>query len=417
MSVFMMLPVLMMLKVAWKSLLYRRGAVVLTVAAITVSVFTLLGTEHIRQAAKKSFSSTVSGVDLIVGPRTSDVNLLLTTVFRIGNPSQNMSWLSYRELAEHKNVEWAIPISLGDSHRGFRVVGTEAQFFTRFQYGQSRHLRFIEGQAFSKIYNVVLGSQVANKLNYQLNDKLILAHGLSTTSFQKHDKYPFRVVGILAPTGTPVDNALYVNLAGLEAIHQPVKSQTNELEDPKHLEPTSISAALVGLTSKLVTFKIQREINESNAEPLTAILPGVALTQLWQMSRGLESTLGLMAQLILFASLLGLSAMLFATLRERRFELAVMRTLGAGAPTIFFLIQFESLCVAVLGILFGGSLLVCVVAIANPWIVAEYGIDIGLAGITFEYLLIPLYVLCGSIFMSFAPAFIGFLNARSLNRF
>ena len=399
------MPIKTMLKVAWQSLLYRRGSVLLTVAAITVSVFTLLGTKHIQQAAKQSFNSTISGVDLIVGPRTSDVNLLLTTVFRIGNPSQNMTWHSYKKLVDHKNVAWAIPISLGDSHQGFRVVGTEAQFFSHFRYGQSRNLRYASGQTFSDDYDVVLGAQVAAQLNYALGDTLILAHGLSAISFHKHDNYPFRVAGVLAPTGTPVDNALYVSLAGLEAIHQP---QAHKLGEPQNLEPTSITAALLGLTSKFATFKVQREFNTAIQEPLTAILPGVALAKLWQMSRGLESTLALMARLILFSSLLGLGAMLMATLRERRGEFAVMRTLGVGSSTIFFLIKIESLCVATLGILLGCTSLVIVIAGASSWAMNQYGIDISLASVTLEHPKTLLYVLLGAIIVGFVPAFVSF---------
>jgi putative ABC transport system permease protein len=403
------MPINTLLKVAWQSLLYRRGSVLLTVAAIAVSVFTLLGTEHVRQAAKQSFNSTISGVDLIVGPRTSDVNLLLTTVFRIGSPSQNMSWGSYQKLISHKNVAWTIPISLGDSHKGFRVVGTELPFFHQFKFGQSRNLSYTQGGAFSDVYDIVLGAQVAIQLNYELNQKLILSHGLSTISFQKHDAYPFRVVGILAATGTPVDNALYVSLAGLEAIHQ---TPINQSGKHKQMAPTSITAAMVGLTSKLATFKVQREINTSTDEPLTAILPGVALTQLWQMSRGLENTLRLMARLILFASLLGLAAMLFATLRERRYELTVMRTLGANLATIFTLIQIETLCVALLGILLGSVFLIATIHMANPWVMAQYGIDIGLSKVTFEHITTLSYVLFGAILVGAVPAVIGSLKSR-----
>lgn len=399
------MPINMMLKVAWQSLLYRRSSVILTVAAIAVSVFTLLATEHVRQAAKQSFNSTISGVDLIVGPRTSDVNLLLTTIFRIGNPSQNMSWHSYEKLIDHKNVAWVIPISLGDSHEGFRVVGTEAQFFSQFQYGQSRNLSYVKGQAFSDVYEVVLGAQVAAQLTYGLNDQLTLVHGVSAISFHKHDTYPFRVVGVLAPTGTPVDNALYVSLAGLEAIHQP---STNQLGGHQQLQPASITAAMIGLTSKLATFKVQREINTTTHEPLTAILPGVALTQLWQMSRGLENTLQLMARLILFASLLGLCAMLLATLRERRNELVVMRTLGASSRTIFVLIQVESLSVALMGILLGGFSLVTVITIVNSWVMAQYGIDVGLTSVTYNHLKTLLYVLFGAILVGAMPASLSF---------
>jgi putative ABC transport system permease protein len=405
------MPINMMLRIAWRSLLYRKGSVVLTVAAIAVSVFTLLGTEHVRQAAKHSFNSTISGVDLIVGPRTSDVNLLLTTVFRIGHPSQNMSWHSYQQLLADKNVAWAIPMSLGDSHQGFRVVGTEVQFFTHFKYGQSRTLTYTSGQHFSGLYDVVLGAQVASQLNYVVNDKLVLAHGLSATSFHQHDSYPYKVVGILAATGTPVDNALYVSLPGLEAIHQKA-DPTNVGSDDQRLEPTSISAALIGLTSKLAIFKVQREINTATNEPLTAILPGVALTQLWQMSSSLENTLQLMTRLILFASLLGLAAMLIATLRERRYEFSVMRTLGASARTIFLLVQMESLCVALSGIVLGTITLIISIIIGEHLVAAQFGIDIGLTRLSWHHAATLLYVVFGAMFVTTLPALISFMRSR-----
>jgi putative ABC transport system permease protein len=405
------MPINMMLRIAWRSLLYRKGSVVLTVAAIAVSVFTLLGTEHVRQAAKHSFNSTISGVDLIVGPRTSDVNLLLTTVFRIGHPSQNMSWQSYQELVSHKNVAWAIPMSLGDSHKGFRVVGTEVQFFTHFNYGQSHILTYTAGQHFSGLYDVVLGAKVASQLNYVLNDKLVLAHGLSATSFHQHDSYPYNVVGILAATGTPVDNALYVSLSGLEAIHQKT-DPANIGSDHQRLEPTSISATLIGLTSKMATFKVQREINTAINEPLTAILPGVALAQLWQMSSSLENTLQLMTRLMLFASLLGLAAMLLATLRERRYEFSVMRTLGASARTIFLLVQTESLFVALSGIMLGTVTLIITISLAQNLVAAQYGIDIGLSHVTWHHAATLLYVILGAMIVTTLPALTSFMRSR-----
>lgn len=401
----------MLAKLAWQSLWFRRGAVLVTIGAIAVSVFTLLSVEHLRQAAKQSFNSTVSGVDLIVGPRTGDINLLLTTVFRIGQPSQNMSWQSYQNLARHPNVSWSIPISLGDSHRGFRVVGTEDQFFTHFRHGQSRPLSFSDGSAFSNVYDVVLGASVARQLGYQLDQKLIIAHGLGNTSFHKHDAYPFSVRGILKPTGTPVDNALYVSLASLEAIHLPPTTRS-EVANSTGLVPQSISAAMVGLTTKLSTFKVQRAINTSKDEPLTAILPGVTLTQLWQISSGVESTLALMAQLILLASLLGLGAVIVATLRERSYELSVLRTLGAGTFTIFILLQLESLLIAVLGITLGAlSFLLVMNALANS-IAISHGIEIGLSLISTTHGLVILYVAVGALAVSALPALLGSRGSR-----
>ena len=399
------------LKLAWKSLCYRRGAVAITVAAIAVSVFTLLSVEHLRQTAKQSFNSTVSNVDLIVGPRTGDINLLLSTVFRIGHPSQNMSWGSYQSIVKHPNVSWTIPISLGDSHRGFRVVGTEHQFFTHFQYGRSRYLDFAAGGAFTDIYDVVLGANVARELDYSLSKKLIIAHGLGHTSFQKHDAYPFQVSGILKPTGTPVDNALYVSLKGLESMHQS-PSRLKPKSTSAQLQPTSISATMVGLTSKLATFKVQRELNSSPREPLTAILPGVTLTQLWQMSRGVESVLTLMAALILVASLLGLSAIMIATLRERTHEFSVLRTLGASSLYIFTLIQLETLLISVLGIIVGTGVFVSSILLFADGLATTYGIDIGLHQISMSHGIVVGYVLAGAFSAGLLPALAGFIKSQ-----
>jgi len=398
---------------AWKSLCFRRSAVLITVAAIVVSVFTLLSVEHLRQVAKNSFSNTVSGIDLIVGPRTGDINLLLTTVFRIGHPSQNISWKSYQRLVNHPNISWIIPISLGDSHRGFRVVGTESQFFTHFQYGQSRALKFSEGRAFKEVYEVVLGASVARKLGYNEGRKLIIAHGLGKTSFQNHDAFPFHVSGVLKPTGTPVDNALYISLAGLESIHQPTVSQSHRV-DHKVLEPKSISAAMLGLTSKLSTFKVQREINNHQLEPLTAILPGVTLTQLWQMSRGIEQVLNLIAKLVLVAALLGMGAVLIATLRERSYEFSVLRTLGARPFLILALIQAEALLISVLGLLLGGGIFFLATKMFGEGLAIAHGIDIEVDQISPIHGYVVLYVLAGTLIVSFIPALTGYFRVRKL---
>ena len=131
-----------LLGVAWRSLLYRFSGVVLTVVSVAISVFVLLGVEHVRQEARNGFASTISGVDLIVGARTGEVNLLLLSVFRIGTATANVSWASLEQIEAQKNVAWTVPISLGDSHRGFRVVGTTQEFFTRYKYANRQALIF-----------------------------------------------------------------------------------------------------------------------------------------------------------------------------------------------------------------------------------------------------------------------------------
>ena len=268
-------------KLALQSLLNRKGSVVLSVMAMTVSIFVLLGVEHIRHQAKESFSSTVSGIDLIVGARTGSLNLLLYSVFRLGAPTNNISWQSFQSISSSSNVKWAVPISLGDSHKGFRVLGTTRDYFQYFSYGNQHHLAFDEGEPFNEVFDVVLGSKVARALGYQLGDKLVLAHGLAATSFSLHDDRPFTIVGILEPTGTPVDQTLHVSLQGIEAIHidwkhgvKIPKSTTTQSEIQRaDLQPKNITAFMLGLKSKLATFRVQRTINHYKQEPFVGNSP------------------------------------------------------------------------------------------------------------------------------------------------
>jgi len=344
----------MFLRLALSSLWSRRGSVLLTFLAITVSVFVLLGVEQIRQQAKNSFGNTISGIDLIVGARTGDINLLLYSVFRLGNATNNISWQSYQTIVADPNVAWTIPISLGDSHKGYRVMGTTTDYFTYFRFGRDKPLELAKGTPFSDLFDVVLGAEVARTLSYKLGDRLILAHGMGSTSFSNHDDSPFRVAGILKATGTPVDRTLHVSLEGIEAIHvdwpddsQSTTASSQTDSSTKDLAPKTLTAFMLGLESKFDTFKLQRQINTYRGEPLLAILPGVTLTGLWQMMSAMESTLLLISLLVLLASLLGLAAMLLASIRERQREIAVMRVIGASPWFILSLVIAEAVLVAI----------------------------------------------------------------------
>ena len=147
----------MFLKLALKSLLNRKGSVVLTIMAMTVSVFVLLAVEHVRSQARENFAKTVSGVDLIVGARTGSLNLLLYSVFHIGSPTNNISWDAFEEIASNPQVKWAVPITLGDSHKGYRVMGTTKDYFEFFSYGNRHNLKFAQGGEFNQVFDVVLG--------------------------------------------------------------------------------------------------------------------------------------------------------------------------------------------------------------------------------------------------------------------
>jgi len=411
----------MFFRLAYKSLLNRKGSVLLTILAMSVSIFVLLGVEHIRSQTKESFNSTVSGVDLIVGARTGSVNLLLYSVFRVGAPTNNIDWTTYQSIASNSKVAWAIPVSLGDSHKGYRVMGTTADYFKHFSYGKKRQLNFSEGNPFEGVFDVVLGAEVAKKLNYTLGQKIILAHGIGKTSFSQHDDKPFKIVGILEPTGTPVDQTVHVSLQGIEAIHlnwQPgIKSPGSQLPVNQaqlmELEPKNITAFMLGLNSRMATFRVQRDINNYRKEPLSAILPGVALSELWQMMRILESTLRLISVLILIAALLGLSAMMLASIRERKHEIHLLRVIGAPPVYLFLLIELEALLISFLSIFIGSLGLYFGLYVARDFLSTSFGLHIGSNIFSNSNLFFVLLVIASTLIAAAIPSLTAYNSAKA----
>lgn len=371
----------MFLRLASKSLSSRKGAVLLTIFAMSVSVFVMLGVDHIRQQAKSSFASSVSGTDLIVGTRTSSLNLLLYSVFRIGAPTSNIQWKSFEKISEHNQVSWSIPISLGDSHKGYRVLGTNENYFEHFSFGSKQTLTFSEGHQFRGVFDVVLGAKVATKLGYNIGDSVTLSHGIGSTSFTKHSQSPFNVVGILNATGTPVDQTLHVSLQGLEAVHlaRPVDFSTlaeKELSEfeRNYLTPKSVTAVMIGLKSRMMVFNFQREINNDISDPLLAILPGVALSELWQTMSMAESALRLVSALVLVSALLGLSAMLLTSIRERNQEIKLLRMIGASPLFIYWFIELEALLITLVSITLGMAALMLSISISRDYLLSSFGI-------------------------------------------
>jgi len=371
---------------ALKSLLNRRVTVGLTVFAIGVSVMLVLGVERLRHDAKASFANTISGTDLIVGARSGSIQLLLYSVFRIGNATNNISWRSYQDIAGRKEVAWTIPLSLGDSHRGYRVMGTSADYFKHYRYGNGTPLTFAEGKPFADVFDAVLGADVAKALGYERGDPIVVAHGLGAEGFSKHDDKPFTVTGILERTGTPVDRTVHISLGGIEAIHIDWKGGARvpgmnvgaDAVREMNLQPKTITAFFVGLESRLAAFRLQRAINEYRREPLLAALPGVALQELWDLMGTAEAALGVISLFVVAAGLLGMLTMLLSGLNERRREIAILRTVGARPGHIFTLLALEAGLITVAGALLGLGLLYAGIFAAQPFVAAEYGLTLGL---------------------------------------
>lgn len=368
------------LKVSWRSLWHRRSITLVSLLALTVTISLWLAVEQVRQQSKAHFSQSISGTDLIVGAQGSDVNLLLYSVFHMGEPVSDIRWQTVEALRARDEVDWVVPLALGDSHRGFRVVGTEAEFFNRYQFRQTQSLAFRQGEAFRQPQDVVIGAQVAKRLGYQIGDTLSITHGLQATAMSDHDEHPFTVVGILAATGTPVDRALYVSLETLHQIHASwqLGAKVPGSEVLGRFQPKTVSAALVGLQQRTLVFRLQRWLDGYRGEPVQGVLPGVALTRLWQMHGVSEQALRMIAGLVVICGMLVLLAQNMANALLRQQEYRLLRLTGMGHWRIMTLVCVEN---AMLTLLAGGLAVALVMALGialQSWVVSQFGIWLGL---------------------------------------
>jgi len=344
------------LTLAMRSLWARKMTAILTIISIAAAVLLFVAVENLRQGARTSFERTISDTDVIIGARSSPINLVLFSVFQIGDPTNNVTWQTYDEVRSRSDVAWAVPISLGDSHRGFRVVGTTPNYFEHYKYADSQSLTFADGGMFDDLFDVVIGSQVARELDYKIDDNITLSHGLGATSFVNHDDKPFRVVGVLKPTGTPVDRSV-LKLRQM------------------NLTPESITAIFVGATSRIRTLSLQRDLNTYEAEPLQAVIPGVALSQLWNVVSVVEQALAIVSAFVIAVGLIGILTSILTTLNERRREMAILRAMGARGHHVFTLLVSEAALLAFIGSILGLTLLYGFLWLSRPFLEARFNIS------------------------------------------
>ena len=362
----------MLLKLTFASLYARLLTVSMTVFAISLSLMLYLSVEKLRTSAYTSFTDTISQTDLILGSRTSSIQLLLYSVFRVGNATNNITWESYEEIMNKDEVEWSVPISLGDSHKGFRVMGTNLDFFKRYKYRGGQLIEISEGNYFDDLYDVVIGAAVAEKLKYNIGNSIIVSHGIK--SFTDHDDQPFKVSGILEKTGTPIDNTVIVSLEAIEAIHvdwssgAKIPGQETPIEEIRNMDLSAknITAAFIGVKSKLTIFKLQRWINEYPEEALTSILPGVALHELWRIIGIVENLLLGISIVVIFTTLIGMAAIIFSSLNERRREMAIWRAMGASPNIVIGILMLEAFIISFLSTLISSILLYILLNILQP---------------------------------------------------
>lgn len=456
-----------MLRLTLKSLWNRRFVATLTILSIALSVAMILGSERLRTEARESFANSASGIDLIVAARGSSVQILMASVFGVGSTTTGIEWESFEMIEDHPQVAWAVPISMGDNHRGFPVIGTTASYFEHFRHSAGKSLLFAQGDVFAEPTGAVIGAEVAARFGYGLGATIVNAHGSGSVSFDLHDEAPFQVTGILKPTETAVDRMVFVTLEGFDGLHakrapgaddpfklsrdgdleaigehdnhddhregdghgdhddhddheqgdEPVHKDNDDHEEREELghadhdqhdahgrEPDMINAIYVGLANRLAVLSVQRLVSEFTGDALTAVLPNVALLELWSITATAESALRLMAWAVAFAGLLGMVVMLSAALETRRREFAILRSVGVTPAKVFYMIILEAALLTLTGIFFGILFGVTAMLVAGPVLLAQFGIQLSVVTLSMSELVLILIIMCAGVLASLVPA-------------
>jgi len=420
-------------KLAFASLKNRSGTVLLTLLTIALSVTLFLGIEKIRHSTKTSFEATISGTDLIIGARSAPVNLLLAAVFRLGDTPANISWETAEAIEAREDVAWSVPLSLGDSHRGERVLGTVPAYFVHYKYGKNQSLELAEGEVFHDLFDVVLGAETARRLGYQIGDQIELTHGLGQAGISDHEHLPFTVSGILKPTGTPVDRTVHASLQAISAIHlgwetgghgHHAEDLLEALEEEAHgedhdqdhhgeidLRPESVSALLVGLESKASILRTKRAIDTYPEEAMLAVMPGLALRDLWTMTGLAEKTLQAVSGFVVLVGLVSVLASLLSGLSARRREMAILRAVGARPTHIGALMVVEAVLMGAGGALIGVLLVYVGLGFAEPVVASRWGVVLGQTGPNLLDLIVVCVVTVLAGLMGLVPALMAYRRA------
>ncbi len=403
------------LKLALKSLRNRIFSSALTVISIALSVMLLLAVERTKRASEEGFTQSVSQADLLVGARTGPLNLILYTVFNMGSASNNISMQTYEDIQKNPAVEWTIPYSLGDGHKGFRVVATDENFYQHYRFRGDQKVEFLSGKPALDIWDVVVGSEVQKKLNYNLNDSIVIAHGVTRgEGIQLHDDKPFKISGILKPTGTAIDQTVYISLLGMEAIHidwkngsQPTKENSTPQDQmtKESIKIGQITSFFLRTKSRIQTLKLQRDINNYSEEPLMAIIPGATLSDLWRGLSNIEMVLKIISFMVMIVGLFSMLSTILAGLNERRREMSILRSIGAGPLQLCLLLVFESAFLTFIGLMIGLLIELAAFFILSGWLESQFGFYVTGDSVTKTEILYLLLVFIFGILIGFIPAY------------
>lgn len=363
-------------KIVRRSLAQRKLSSALTAASIALGVAVVVGVLSLKAQGREGFNQTAFGYDLVVGPRGSALQLVLNTVFHMDVSPGNVPEALHRELAAHPGVKLAVPIAVGDQHRGFRIVGTTPRFLAEFEATPGRRFE-IEGRAFRGGFEAVVGA----KTGLRPGETFEAAHGV-IDSVEKHDER-WTVVGRLKPTGTPCDRAIYVGLDGFHAVRG-------------HESHSEISAVIVQTRAPNAREALRYDLNRRT--DCMAVVPAEAVAKLFDLIGAYDVALLAVSLLVIAVAGVSILVSIYNTMSERRRAIAIMRALGARRSTILSIVLLEAVALAFLG---GGAGIVLghvLSAAAGSWVSSGTGVSI--SAVTFlpeEFAVFAGVVLLGAL--------------------
>jgi putative ABC transport system permease protein len=287
------------------------------------------------------------GIDLVVGAKGSPMQIILSSIYQLDVPTGNIPWKDAQELAKHRAVKRTLPLAMGDNHRGFRIVGTNHGYVAHYG-GELR-----DGRLWSAPLEAVLGSDVAAETRLTIGATFAGAHGMKGDSEHMHDEHPYRVVGVLRPTGTVIDRIIVTDVASLWAVH----ADQYEIKDVARIaellpeEGRELTALLITYSSPLAAAILPRYVNANSA--MQAASPAYETARLFTIIGVGVDVLRGFALVLIFSAGLSVFIALYNALEERRYDLAVMRALGASPRKLMALLLFEGLLLALIGAALG----------------------------------------------------------------
>ena len=335
-----------MLQLAYANLKEHSLSTILSVMLLGIGVGMVSFIVTVSEQLNDRFNRDIRGIDMVVGAKGSPLQLILSAVYQIDNPTGNIPIAEVNKLKRHPLIKYSIPLSYGDSYRGFRIVGTDSIYLTHYK------ATFSDGNIWKHSMDVVLGSSVAEKLNLKMGSHFHGNHGFDTEG-HAHEESHYNVVGILNPTGTVADRLILTSTESVWDIHNHDDAEhTHESEHSHEEEETGeITALLVKFKSPMGIMQIPRMVNQKTS--MQAALPAIEINRLYSLMGVGFTTLQIIGMVIMCIAALSVFISLLNSLKERKYELALMRSLGASPFKLFGLIVQESLLICLAGYALG----------------------------------------------------------------